>query len=560
MEFKKYDQLIASLKKIESENPTFFSLKSICQSTEGREIPLMEISPKRREEVYPAVWIDANIHSSELIGSAAALNFIEKLAEKAKKNPKEFEEYIGERTLYIAPRISVDGAEYVLNTNSLVRSSPKNYPYEKTTSGIIPTDLLGNGIIQQMRVESPLGEWSVSDLDSRLMVPRKPGDKGPFYFLFREGLLANPKFLEVPTPQGPFGLDFNRNFPRHFSNIGKNTGGIYPLDQPETRALVEFISAHPNIYISLSLHSYGRVILYPPCHKTSLKIIKDEDLNILSKMAHNFADFCGYQAKNTLQDFAYDRGAGEKGTFMDWAYDDRGILSFVAELWSLPEAAGLDNSDPVKFFGRQSDKDDFEVLKFLDKKTKDKFFHSWEAFDHPQLGKVEIGGFDSLNIWNNPPTNLRKKELEIVSPLLFSLIEWLPKIVMEGAVKPMGENQFLAELEITNNGALSTYGTGHYLSLNPRDNLKLEILCDEVEPITDSVREIPHLLGYSGYLSEYGTHMKYSFHNRGPRKASKGWLFKLDDSREPSFNIRMMNPKAGNRLRKLTITEKMQRI
>ena len=32
-----------------------------------------------------------------------------------------------------------------------------------------------------------------------------------------------------------------------------------------------------------------------------------------------------------------------------------------------------------------------------DEKTGGKAFHAWHEFDHPQLGKVEIGGWDTKN-------------------------------------------------------------------------------------------------------------------------------------------------------------------
>jgi hypothetical protein len=37
---------------------------------------------------------------------------------------------------------------------------------------------------------------------------------------------------------------------------------------------------------------------------------------------------------------------------------------------------------------------------------------SWYRFSHPQLGEVELGGFDDFNLITNPPTALLRQEVE----------------------------------------------------------------------------------------------------------------------------------------------------
>ena len=37
---------------------------------------------------------------------------------------------------------------------------------------------------------------------------------------------------------------------------------------------------------------------------------------------------------------------------------------------------------------------------------------NWRPFRHPQLGLVEIGGWDKMNFWRNPPPALREPEVE----------------------------------------------------------------------------------------------------------------------------------------------------
>ena len=32
----------------------------------------------------------------------------------------------------------------------------------------------------------------------------------------------------------------------------------------------------------------------------------------------------------------------------------------------------------------------------------------WQPFDHPQLGKIELGGWNNMYTWRNPPLDIRR--------------------------------------------------------------------------------------------------------------------------------------------------------
>lgn len=68
------------------------------------------------------------------------------------------------------------------------------------------------------------------------------------------------------------GVDLNRNWPANFRAGGRgllagyNRGGPYPLSEPEVAAVVhtlDAVHAHHFIDVALSLHSIGRMLLYP---------------------------------------------------------------------------------------------------------------------------------------------------------------------------------------------------------------------------------------------------------------------------------------------------------
>src|SRR5690606_3463016 len=61
------------------------------------------------------------------------------------------------------------------------------------------------------------------------------------------------------------GLDMNRNFPRNWEREHQQPGaGDYPLSEPETRAVVEFINAHRNITAILHGHTSGGFVYRLP--------------------------------------------------------------------------------------------------------------------------------------------------------------------------------------------------------------------------------------------------------------------------------------------------------
>jgi hypothetical protein len=80
------------------------------------------------------------------------------------------------------------------------------------------------------------------------MVAREPGEfGGEYYRLMPEGTLKNWDGLTVkvnpdrgpgPEPQLP------RHWRQEFEQVG---AGPYPTSEPEVRAMVDFIIAHPNI-------------------------------------------------------------------------------------------------------------------------------------------------------------------------------------------------------------------------------------------------------------------------------------------------------------------------
>lgn len=458
-----YDELTGWLRALCAARPGYFSLEQIGTSPEGRAIWVVTAADRAAgaPDERPAYWIDGNTHASELMGSAAALYTLDYLARNAET--PAVAELLRTRTLYIAPRINPDGAEFVLRTGHALRSAPRLWPDATEPPGFIAQDVDGDGEVLQMRVPAPDGAWKISGLDNRLLVPRAPWDmQGTFFHVYTEGVFDEAAWADGHRPggQSPYGLDFNRNYPVRWEPEHKQRGaGAYPLSEPETRAVVDFFEAHRNIGGALSYHTFSGVLLRPFSDRP------DEDMPALdratfARLGARCEELTGFPCKSTYHDFCYDRSNLTRGVFDDWAYEHYGVHAYTMELWSPWRQAGLDFSDDMlRFFFRRTEQDDLAMLHWNDRALGGRAFVDWRAVEHPQLGAVEIGGWRWLTSWRNAPPELLAAECH--PACLFSLdhARALPQPSLKLTAQALGADLWRVEALCHNGGYLPTYIT-----------------------------------------------------------------------------------------------------
>jgi hypothetical protein len=168
----------------------------------------------------------------------------------------------------------------------------------------------------------------------------------------------------------------------------------------------------------------------------------------------------GYPAISVFHDFKYHPKQVITGGFDTWTYEHRGVFSWTVEFWSPQRQAGIEKYKFIDWYREHPIEDDMKLLKWNDEVLKGKGYVKWYPYNHPQLGKVELGGWDSMNMWANPPLQLLEKEL---SPFP----EWIvwhalisPKLgLYEISSTPLGGNTFRVRLVVENTGWLPTYVT-----------------------------------------------------------------------------------------------------
>jgi len=399
-----YDELTAYLHAVAAEYPSLARLGSIGRTREGRELWVMTLTRHDTgpDLEKPGYWIDANIHAGEVTGGATALYTIAHVTEQYGRDA-QVTRLLDRSVLYVAPRLSPDGTEAYLTTPLMMRSNTTPYPHAEERAGLTPDDIDGNGLILEMRVQDDKGAWVVSERDPRLLRPREPFNQdGPFYHRYVEGRVPGFNGYTITDAPPRFGLDLNRNFPHGWAPENQQRGaGSFPLSEPETRAVADFLKAHPNVNGVQSYHTYSGVILRPYSGQAD-DTMPTHDLQVFKRIGQRGTDLTGYPHTSVFHGFRYDPKTVLSGGFFDWLYDGLGIFAFANELWDVVAEAGIERTDFIGWFREHPEEHDLALLAFNDKHDL-RAFHDWRAFQHPELGRVEIGGWDTKRFWQNAP-------------------------------------------------------------------------------------------------------------------------------------------------------------
>ncbi|MBI5305707.1 MAG: carboxypeptidase [Chloroflexi bacterium] len=459
--YYRYNELTRILKAFAKEHPKLVSIASIGKSYEGRDIWVATVTNTATGDAKekPALWVDGNIHASEISPSSACLYLINKLVNEYGKKP-DATRALDTRAFYICPRFNPDGAELALaDKPKIVRSSVRPYPYdEDPIGGLVQEDMDGDGRMLMMRVPDPNGAWKISAEEPRLMVRRDPTESGGTYYrLLAEGRLDDYDGVIIKPQPKKERLDLNRNFPFEWRQEGEQTGaGPYPTSEPEVRAVVQFIASHSNITGGIAFHTYSGVILRPYGTKND-ESMPTEDLWTFQKIGQKGTDLSGYPNISVYHEFRYHPKEVITGVFDDWLYDHLGIYGWTVEIWSPQRQAGIKEYKFVDWYREHPFEHDVTMLRWSDQVLGSKGYIDWYPFEHPQLGKVELGGWNQLYAFRNPPVEFLEKEIAPFADWAIWHLLISPKLeLMETSATPLGKGAYRVRLVVNNTGWLPT--------------------------------------------------------------------------------------------------------
>lgn len=436
--------LSARLRAIAGEHAEVATAIALGHSRQGREIlavrlALGEVLPGR-----PAILVVANLEGPQVFSSALALWQIERLVERIASD-EAVRALLEGTTLYFVPRANPDGAEARFRS-PVSEVEATGHGADDDRDGRVGedphSDVDGDGEITCMRVPDPEGEWVADAKDARATVQadRKKGERGRWK-LVREGrdLDGDEQASEDAPADAVVAENFASGWREH-----EGRAGLFPLDEPEARALADFVIAHRDIVLAVSYGALDNLVEAPksvaggggggegrrgPRGVPEAGWLED-DAALLAELGRRRSETHGRKAKGKV--------AGP-GSFTTWAYDHRGLISLAAALWDIPtekvdkpSAEGADKSgegeakpaegdekaeeveEPAKEpateaptgqrggRGRRSggvsggegeSGDEVNRLAWCDANGEGARFKPWSPFEHPELGQVEIGGW-----------------------------------------------------------------------------------------------------------------------------------------------------------------------
>jgi len=483
-----------------ASEPNLVRVHELAASQEKRRVWMVEVGAGSEQDraIRPALLVVAGVEGNDLVGPVTVLSWIERLAKEYRKSSATVD-LLNATTIYAVPCLNPDAMECFFATPRIERNvngTPNDEDHDGFRDEDGCEDLNGDGLITLMRVEDKEGQYIADPNEPRLLLKADPlKGEMPVWRLLPEGIDndGDKRWNE----DGPGGVNFNRNFPFAYAYFAPDAG-VHPVSEDETRALADFVVAHPNIGIVLT---YGAADNLRKTPKSGPPAGRSKPLEAVSETDIGYYETFGkiYRAKLGLDQEL--EGLSEPGTFSDWMYFHRGRLSLAARPWDAAAAVAAVKSQKdekersqqpgdanTPDAGKKPDKDkdkrgadEREQLKWFDEHAPDAFL-AWQAIEHPDFPgrRVEVGGWRPF-AQTNPPLAILGEVAGKQGEFLMELAGRLPRLqVAKIACRLLADSIYEIEILVTNVGFLPTalaHGETSQQVLPTRLTLEIEPQC-----------------------------------------------------------------------------------
>ena len=551
--YYKYDELEKNLKYFSEKYPELCDLESICVTEENRNVYAMTITNKKTGAALdkPAFHIDGNTHAGEVTGSMAAMHAIDVLLTGYGED-KVITKILDRMTIYVVPRISPDGAETYLTTPYSIRSVNRVHNPEK--GGIRSEDLDGDGVIRMMRIPTPYGAWKKDKDDSSIMAKRDPGDAdGEFYDIYAEGNFeAFDGDENLKEKKQDWSLDFNRNYPYGWFPENRQAGADkYPLSNPETKAMADWVIEHPNIGGVSTNHTSGGIILYPPGTRPSTAV-SEKDINQFIEIANMGKEELGYEPLNIYDSFISDPANYDSGAFDDWCYQSQGIVAYTVELWDLAKRVGV----PLVWNARNKESAQDELKRFVAcmkwvKENAPEYYEDWKPFHHETFGDVEIGGFNFKFSQQNPPESFLNGVLEQMTRFMIRFAQSMPRLTIDTFTsEKVSDDIYKVTAVVGNLGYLPTNLTEEAKKLNISKEVEVTISGGKVVSGLEKTK-IGNLEGYGSTSTGTNSYGNISTDYNAKARKKLTWVVQAKSGTE--ITVSCAQEKSGKASKTITL-------
>jgi hypothetical protein len=468
--------IIQKAQALAKDYPSLCSVKSLAKSFGGKDIIVLTIGFGDVDN-KPGIAVIGGVEGNHNLGKELALGFATTLLKESSLT--EIKELLGKVTFYVFPDVSPDATDqflakirYEKNTNSRPVDEDRDFnsdedPFE---------DLNNDGYITLFRVSDPSGTFIESEDDKRVMVQAdlSKGQKGAF-IVYTEGIDndKDDRFNE----DGPGGVSFNRNLTYNYEEFGINAG-LHPVSEPETRAVLDFLFDHFNIYATISFgpeDNLGQPMKGSerpgagqataqiqaaaqfPAQGSGMGAMTGAPTQGQMRAMMGERRFTSIRPSdeviNKLVSDKYHEITGVKGApatrpvpgnFMEWSYFHYGRYSFSTPAWWYP--VERDKNLEIAF------------LKFAAENKMDDVFIPWTEIKHPDFPgkKTEVGGIKPFSTINPPADKLDdliSKNYKFITTIaaMHAELEFL-----DVKVENIGDNIFRLSLKVHNKGIFAT--------------------------------------------------------------------------------------------------------
>jgi hypothetical protein len=274
----------------------------------------------------------------------------------------------------------------------------------------------------------------------------------------------------------------------------------------------------------VTCHTFGGLVLTPPVNRSER--LPASDRRAYATLAAKAAELTGYTAMAYLDLRADDADTHIPSAF-GWLYDKKGVFSFITELWNPLTAAGISlegTTASAWLWGYHDIEDEMKLLRWSDTELGGDGFVAWRPFDHPQLGRVEIGGFDLIRYWYNVPFERLEKEVAPHSDWLVYLGLASPRLEIRSfTAEAVTRDVWRVRLVVENTGWLPTNGSQQALDQQAVAGIVAELVLPAAARLASGERRrtLGQLAGRSGQRS---TATWWGYAPGTPDRAVVDWL------------------------------------
>ncbi|RYY25501.1 MAG: peptidase [Chitinophagaceae bacterium] len=420
-DYSNFQQQSARINAITKSNPQVASVKSIAKTAGGKDVWMITLGSGKTDS-KPAIAVIGGVQGNHLLGTELALGFAEQMIQSA--GTDSIKKLLESTTWYVFPNISPDAMEQYfskLKYERLGNATSTDDDRDGRTGEDEFDDLDGNGKINWLRIESPLGTYIPHPDDARALIKAdlNKGEKGK-YLLIPEGT-DNDKDGEF-NEDGDGGVAINKNLSFRHPSFTKGSGE-FAVSEIESRALLDALYNNINIYALVSFgpeNNLSSPIAFNAAAATQRLVAgylePDSKVNaIVSEL---------YNKITAMKDAPKNAGTG--GDLLSWGYYHYGRFSFSTPGWFVPKAKAdttkkekaLSVDDPVANY-----------LRFAGQQGITNSFAEWKPVQHPDFPgqKVELGGIDPF-VLVNPPYKLVPEIIKKHNSFLVSLAGLQPSI------------------------------------------------------------------------------------------------------------------------------------